>query len=171
LLDREGDTFSTVQDHRTSFALTCFMRQLKLLTGYGWGLSDSPTVFTICFIYFLFIYLLIYLITYLYTYLFIYLLTYLLIYLFIYLFACFLRYKVYSYPVKQRKLYSAKRRENNRRFPPKIVNFCFWRPHYTPPHSLTHLSYSAASVGHPIPLSAANRFSRFKLSVCNPSYL
>ena len=36
---------------------------------------------------------------------------------------------------------------------------------------LTPLSYSAASASHPIPLSAANRFSRLKLSVYNPSYL
>ena len=37
--------------------------------------------------------------------------------------------------------------------------------------SLTQLSYSTASVSHPITLSAANRFSYLKLSVCNPSYL
>jgi len=39
------------------------------------------------------------------------------IFLFIYL---YLRYKVNSYPVKQTKSYSTKRKENNIRFPPKI---------------------------------------------------
>jgi len=37
--------------------------------------------------------------------------------------------------------------------------------------SITTLSYSTASVSHPTPLTAANRFTRIKLSVCNPSYL
>jgi hypothetical protein len=32
-----------------------------------------------------------------------------------------LRYKVYSYPVKQTKSYSTKRKENNRHFPPEII--------------------------------------------------
>jgi len=35
--------------------------------------------------------------------------------------------------------------------------------------SLAPFSYSTVSVSHPVPLSAANRFSRSKLSVCNPS--
>jgi hypothetical protein len=36
---------------------------------------------------------------------------------------------------------------------------------------LITLSYSTASISHPIPLTAPNRFSHLKLSVCNPSYL
>jgi hypothetical protein len=36
---------------------------------------------------------------------------------------------------------------------------------------LAPLSYSPASISHPIPLSAANCFSRLKLSVYNTSYL
>jgi hypothetical protein len=52
----------------------------------------------------------------------------------------YLRYKVYSYPVKETKSYSTKRKgKSNRNFPPEIITFVFQWPRYTPPHSYCSL--------------------------------
>ena len=57
----------------------------------------------------------------------------------------YLRYKVYSFPVKQTKSYSHNIKENNLRFPLEIITFCSWWPHCPPPHlhrSVTELPTS-----------------------------
>jgi hypothetical protein len=81
----------------------------------------------------------------------------------------YLRCNVYSYPVKQTKIIF-QQKKHNCHFSPELVTYLFsvTTPYTT---SLTPLSYSTASVSYPIPLSAANRFSRLKLSLCNPTYL
>jgi hypothetical protein len=48
-----------------------------------------------------------------------------------------LRYKVYSYPIKQTKSYSTKRKENNCRFPPEVITFVFGD------HTIHHLTGTA----------------------------
>ena len=60
--------------------------------------------------------------------------------------------------------------KQNHHFPPQLVTslFSVTTLHTT---SLVLLSYSTASISHPIPLSAANCLFCLNLSVCNPSYL
>jgi hypothetical protein len=70
--------------------------------------------------------------------------------------------------LSKQESYPNKRNENNHRLPPEIITFCFMvtTPYTT---SLTPLSYSPASVSHPIPLPAADRFSRSAISVSTGS--
>jgi len=82
-------------------------------------------------------------------------------YLFIYLFV--FEVKVYSYPVKQTKSYSNKRKENNRHFPPEIITL-FLVTTSPAPHS-----YSTTNGSLPTPLSAANRLPCSTISVSNGS--
>ena len=90
------------------------------------------------------------------------------VYLFIYL---YLRCRVYCCLLNKKRNHILTNEKHNRHFTPELVNFfCFrWPQTYTT--SLVLLTSLTASVSHTIPLSAANCFSRLKLSVCNPSYL
>ena len=74
----------------------------------------------------------------------------------------YLRCKVYSYPVKQTKIVFQQKKKNNYHFCPELVTYLFsvTTPYTT---SLTPLSYSTTCVSHPVPLSAANRFSHLTL--------
>jgi len=83
----------------------------------------------------------------------------------------YLRCKKYSYPVKQTKIIFSQQKRKQPSLPSRNNNLCFYQLTTLYSTSLTRLCYSTASVSHPIPLSAANPFSRFKLSVCNPSPL
>jgi len=49
----------------------------------------------------------------------------------------YLRYKVFSYPIKQTKSYFTKRKENNCRFPPEVITFVFGD------HTIRHLTGTA----------------------------
>jgi hypothetical protein len=73
-------------------------------------------------------------------------------FLFIYLFV--FEVKFYSYPVKQTKSYSTKRKGNNR-LPSINLNLYFQSPHYIPPHlhTIYHLTSTlyTTSPAHHIP--------------------
>jgi len=86
--------------------------------------------------------------------------------LFVYL---YLRCKVSAYPVKQTKIILKKKPQPS--LLSRTSNLFVFDDHTIHTTSLTQLSYSTVTTSHPIPLSAANRFSRLKLSVCNPYYL
>jgi len=80
--------------------------------------------------------------------------------LFVYEFICIWDVKSTLTQLGKQKSYSHTRKENNRRLPPEKITFCFYGDHTIPPHAT--LSYPTASVSHPIPLSAINRFLPFK---------
>ena len=91
--------------------------------------------------------------------------------LFIYL---YLWFKVYSCLFNQTIIIFSQEKRKQPSLPSRNNNLCFYQltTLHTPPHSLSSVTRLLATVTQfQIPLSAANRFSRLKLSVCNPSYL
>ena len=85
---------------------------------------------------------------------------------YLFMYYLYLRCKIYSYPATQTEIIISQQKGKQPLLFSSNNNLCFWWPHSIPPHS-----YSTASVSHPIPLSAAKRFPRFKLSVCTLPYL
>jgi hypothetical protein len=95
----------------------------------------------------------------------------------------YLRCKVYSYLVNKKITFLKKSH-----FPTELVTFCFWWPHYTPPHAYHPLAQMPASVSNSFswfiwswvegplvlgcrPLSAANWLSCSKALYIQPFYL